>query len=114
MHMLLAVARRAKGGVEAERTERARQKEAAAAKDRRNFEWLQQLRREGFRKVRKVPVRSTDACPGPACCSTPFLRPCIPIWPPFLTRHACFADLAVLVCTSLLRAAPRHAGPARR
>lgn len=43
---------RADGGVEAERTERARQKEEAAAKDRRNFEWLQQLRREGFRKVR--------------------------------------------------------------
>lgn len=42
---------RAEGGIEAERAERVRQKEEAAAEDRRNFEWLQQLRREGFRKV---------------------------------------------------------------
>jgi hypothetical protein len=38
--------------LEAERAERARQKEEEKAKDRHNFEWLQQLRREGFRKVR--------------------------------------------------------------
>jgi len=42
---------RVAGGFDAERVERARQKEVAAARDRRNFEWLQQLRREGFRKV---------------------------------------------------------------
>jgi hypothetical protein len=38
--------------MEAERAERTLIKEEAAAKDRRNFEWMQQLRREGFRKVR--------------------------------------------------------------
>lgn len=43
---------RLKGGVEAERAERARIKEEAAARDQRNFEWMQNLRKQGFRKVR--------------------------------------------------------------
>jgi hypothetical protein len=43
---------RAAGGMDAERAEHTLIKEEAAAKDRRNFEWMQQLRREGFRKVR--------------------------------------------------------------
>jgi hypothetical protein len=43
---------RAAGGMDAEWAERTLIKEEAAAKDRRNFEWMQQLRREGFRKVR--------------------------------------------------------------
>lgn len=51
LYVLAWLLYRAQGGVEAERAERTRQKEEAAAKDRRNFEWLQQLRREGFRKV---------------------------------------------------------------
>lgn len=42
---------RARGGLDAERAERARIKEEAGARDRRNFEWMQALRREGFRKV---------------------------------------------------------------
>lgn len=37
--------------MDAERDERVRIKEEAAARDRRNFEWMQQLMREGFRKV---------------------------------------------------------------
>lgn len=43
---------RVKGGLEAERAERARIKEEAAARDRRNFEWMHNLRQQGFRKVR--------------------------------------------------------------
>jgi hypothetical protein len=49
---MVLVSCRALGGMEAERAERTRIKEEAAARDRRNFEWMQQLRREGFRKVR--------------------------------------------------------------
>jgi hypothetical protein len=54
---------RARGGLDAERTERARIKEEAAARDRRNFEWMQALRREGFRKRRAMlglPDGDTD------------------------------------------------------
>lgn len=58
-----------------------RQKEEATAKDRHNFEWLQQLRREGFRKVRTHTAASTHgadalrllqaqiSCPTCACLS---------------------------------------------
>ncbi|KAF6256636.1 hypothetical protein COO60DRAFT_1627121 [Scenedesmus sp. NREL 46B-D3] len=51
------------GGIEAERTERAQIKEEVATKERRNFEWMQQLRREGFRKRRAMlglPEGDTD------------------------------------------------------
>eukprot|EP00878_Enallax_costatus_P037046 GHUV01041772.1.p1 GENE.GHUV01041772.1~~GHUV01041772.1.p1 ORF type:complete len:165 (-),score=28.57 GHUV01041772.1:169-663(-) len=51
---------RARGGLEAERAERARVKEEAANRDRKNFEWLQQLRKEGFRKVCRVSWYSTN------------------------------------------------------
>ncbi|KAF8061976.1 ODA7 [Scenedesmus sp. PABB004] len=53
----------ARGGLEAERDERARLKEEAAARERRNFDWMQQLRREGFRKRRAMlglPDGDTD------------------------------------------------------
>lgn len=42
---------RAAGGLEAERAERQRCKEEVAAADRRNFEFMQELRRAGYRKV---------------------------------------------------------------
>ena len=42
---------RARGGVEEERAERARACSEEAAQERRNFEALQSMRCEGFRKV---------------------------------------------------------------
>jgi hypothetical protein len=57
----LAPACRAVGGLEAERAERLRIKEEAAAADRRNFEFMQELRRSGFKKVRAAPCSH----PGP-------------------------------------------------
>jgi hypothetical protein len=46
--------------MEAERAERTLIKEEAAARDRRNFEWMQQLRREGFRKVSSETTAHCD------------------------------------------------------
>jgi hypothetical protein len=65
-HPLLSC--RAVGGMDAERAERTLIKEEAAAKDRRNFEWMQQLRHEGFRKVRvQKSVQATESCDVCAC-----------------------------------------------
>eukprot|EP00775_Hariotina_reticulata_P005377 gene5377-5612_t len=53
----------AAGGLEAERAERNKLKEEAAARERRNFEWMQRLRAEGYRKRRAMlglPDGDTD------------------------------------------------------
>ena len=53
----------ARGGVEAERLERERIKEEEREQDRRNFEYLQNIRREGWRKRREalgLPPGDTD------------------------------------------------------
>jgi hypothetical protein len=52
---------RAVGGLEAERAERNKLKEEAAARDRRNFEWMQRLRAEGYRKVTYFLHAASDA-----------------------------------------------------
>jgi len=47
---------RARGGPEAERAERERACSEEAAQERRNFEALQRMRSEGFRKVPHGPT----------------------------------------------------------
>lgn len=42
---------RADGGLDAERAERQKVKDEEAAKDKRNFEWLTEVRKAGYRKV---------------------------------------------------------------
>lgn len=51
---------RAKGGLEAERAERATIKQEEEERDRKNFEFMQQIRREGWRKVRTNSIY--DSC----------------------------------------------------
>ena len=51
---------RARGGIQEERAERQRVHDEAESQRRRNFEWMQEMRRSGFRKV--VP-----ACLGTQC-----------------------------------------------
>lgn len=43
--------------MEEERAERQRVRDEEESQRRRNFEWLQELRRSGFRKVRRRGVR---------------------------------------------------------
>jgi hypothetical protein len=42
---------RVRGGLEEERAERQRHRDEETAKEQRNFEYMQAVRREGFRKV---------------------------------------------------------------
>lgn len=51
MHACTGLICRQRGGLEEERAERQRFKDAEAATRQRNFEWLQELRRSGFQKV---------------------------------------------------------------
>ena len=46
---------RSKGGLDAEREERKLIKQEQEDKDRKNFEAMQEIRREGWRKVRHPP-----------------------------------------------------------
>lgn len=55
-------AHRAQGGLEAERAMRQKLKEEEDAKNRRNHEFLTELRAKGFREVRLCAGKSTGGC----------------------------------------------------
>lgn len=92
-----------------------RQKEEAAAQNRHNFEWLQQLRREGFRKVRTHTAASTHGQTPCGCCRH---RPAAPHVRAHLSLHLNAHSLTAVVMPFLLcwcwfvHEAPRHAGSA--
>ncbi len=66
---------RARGGVDEERAERQRCRDTEEAERRRNFEWLQELRRSGFRKVRGVAFRLMKARITTSCTRPPAYAP---------------------------------------